>query len=215
VTYGYEASILRKLCDAILTAKDADALKTDQEKRYAQFAYTLIRAFATVGIYALIDEVTGYQEFRAKDDLSKILEAFVAKELQPWVKTFPDEYYKQLFRLRGLEYPKDTVKKPQYFGGITNEIIYKRLAPGVLEKLREVTPRNDNGRPSHKYFQSLTSNKGYPALRELLGSVVTMMALTDGWAKFIETLNKRHPKFNAQIALPLEYDANLDDGKGL
>jgi hypothetical protein len=215
VTYGYEATILQKLCDAILTAKDAGGLKTEQELRYAQFAYTLIRAFAKVGIIALIDEVTGYQEQRAKDDLSRILEAFIAKELQPWVKTFPDDYYRHIFRLRGLNYPNDTIKKPQYFGTLTNDIIYKRLAPGVLDELRRVTPRNENGRPNHKYFQSLTSNKGYPALRELLGSVVTMMKLTDGWPEFMERLDKIHPRFNAQLPMPLEYNAATDDGKGL
>ena len=215
MTYGYEATILRKLCDAILTAKDVGTLKTEQELRYAQFAYILIRAFATVGIIALIDEVTGYQEIRAKNDLAKILEAFVAKEIQPWIKTFPDEYYKQLFRLRGLEFPRDTPKKPQYIRILTNDIIYKRLAPGVLDKLRQVTPRNENGRPSHKYFQSLTTNKGYPALRELLGSVVTMMTLTDEWPIFMERLDKIQPKFNSQLPLPMEYDPKLDDGKGL
>ena len=174
-----------------------------------------MRGFARVGIIALVDEATGYQEIRAKNNLARILEAFVAKELQPYVKTFPDEYYRELFRLRGLEYPKDSVKRPQYFGILTNEIIYKRLAPGVLEKLKEVTPRNENGRPSYKYFQSLTSNKGYPELRALLGSVVTMMTLTDVWPNFMDRLNRIHPKFNTQLPLLGQYDAKQDDGKGI
>ena len=46
------------------------------------------RSLAKVGIVALVDEVTGYQDARAKDALAKFFEAFVAKELQPWVKTF-------------------------------------------------------------------------------------------------------------------------------
>ena len=36
-----------------------------------------------VGIIALVDEATGYQRDRAKDALASILEAFIAKELQP------------------------------------------------------------------------------------------------------------------------------------
>ena len=39
-----------------------------------------------------------------RDSLAKILEAFIAKELQPWVRTFPAEYYQEMFRLRGLPY---------------------------------------------------------------------------------------------------------------
>lgn len=47
--------------------------------------------------------------------LARIPEAFVAKELQPWTKTFPDEYHAQLFRLRGLEYRADSGRAAQYF----------------------------------------------------------------------------------------------------
>ena len=181
----------------------------------ARSRYVLIRAFATVGIIALVDEATGYQAIRAKDSLSRILEAFIAKELQPWVKTFPDDFYKQLFRLRGLQYPNDFVRRPQYFGILTNDVIYKRLAPGVLEELKRVTPQDDNGRNKYKYFQRLTSNVGYPKLREHLGSVVTLMKLSDGWKEFMGKIDTIHPRFNTQLPLMLQYDARLDDGQGL
>lgn len=215
ITYGYEATILQKLCDAILTAKDAGALKTEQEQRYAQYAYILIRAFATVGIIALVDEVTGYQELRAKDALSRILEAFIAEELQPWVKTFPDDFYRELFRLRGLNYPRDSIKRPKYFGILTNDVVYKRLAPGVLDELKRVTLRDENERPRHRYFQRLTSNVGYPKLREHLGSVVTMMKLSGEWKEFMGRIDLIHPRYNSQLPLLLQYDADNDDGKGI
>src|SRR5262249_41585252 len=32
-------------------------------------------------------------------------------------------------RLRGMEYPTDTVQRPRYFGLLTNDIVYDRLAP--------------------------------------------------------------------------------------
>ena len=54
-------------------------------------------------------------------------------------------------------------------------VVYRRLAPAVLEELKRVTPRSDNGRYKDKFFQRLTSNVGYPKLREHLGSVVTLM----------------------------------------
>jgi hypothetical protein len=91
----------------------------------------LLRGLARVGIIALVDEATGYQRDRAKDALAKILEAFIAKELQAWVQTFPVDFYEQLFRLRSLDYPAYSVKRPQYFGVLTHDIMYKRLAPGV------------------------------------------------------------------------------------
>jgi hypothetical protein len=38
------------------------------------------------GIIALVDEATGYQKERARDALAEILEQFIAKELQPYIR---------------------------------------------------------------------------------------------------------------------------------
>jgi hypothetical protein len=78
-----------------------------------------------------------------------------------------------------VDYPVYTIKRPQYFGHLTNDIVYNRLAPGVLDELQRVTPKDEKGRRKHRYFQRLTQNVGYPKLREHLGSVVTLMKLKD------------------------------------
>jgi len=214
VATGYEATILADLCDAVLEARKLGALRPQQEHIGHQ-CEVLVRGFARVGIIALIDEATGYQKDRAKDALATILEAFIAKELQAWVKTFPADFYQELFRLRGLDYPTASVKRPQYFGLLTNDIVYKRLAPGVLEELKRVTPKNDGGRPKAKYFQSLTTNTGYPKLREHLGAVVAIMKLSDNYRDFIGKLDRLAPKYNETMPLALDYRQEDDDGTGL
>ena len=123
------------------------------------------------------------------------------------------EFYQQLFRLRGLDYPTDSVRRPQYFGILTNDLIYQRLAPGVLDELKRVSARDTKGRPKHKYFQHLTANAGYPRLREHLGSVVTIMKLSESWPEFKDTIDRIHPRHGQTLALPLEYQE--DDGRGL
>lgn len=212
--YGYRAELLPIVCEVYLKARDTGILPPNQQ-HVAEQADILIRGMAHVGIIALVDEATGYQEFRARDALSRILEAFIAQELQPWVKTFPDDFYRHLFRLRGLNYPTDSIRRPQYFGILTNDIVYKRLAPGVLDELKRVTPRDDNERPKHRYFRRLTSNIGYPKLREHLGSVVTMMKLSDEWRGFMEKIDQIHPRYDSQLPLLLQYDAEHDDGNGI
>ena len=202
---GYRAEFLPEVCELYLKARDADRLAANQ-KDVAKQAEILMRGFATVGIIALVDEATHYQELRAKNALAQILEAFVAKELQQWIKTFPNDFYAQLFRLRGLDYPTGSVRRPQYFGQLTNDIVYSRLAPGVLDELKEITPRDDAGRPKHRYFQRLTSNHGYPKLREHLGSVVTLMKISNSWREFTRRLEKIHPRWNKTIPLPFDYD---------
>lgn len=209
---GYDAELLPAVCEVYLQARDAGALR-HQQMHVAKQAEILVRGLARVGIIALVDEATGYQEVRAKNALAQILEQFIAKELQAWVSTFPDDFYRELFRLRGLDYPAYTVKRPRYFGHLTNDIVYKRLAPGVLDELRRVTPKNETGRRKHRYFQRLTQNVGYPKLREHLGSVVTLMKLSRDYKDFERKLDQIHPRFGDTIPLPLEDFS--DDGYGL
>lgn len=209
--YGYRAELLPDVCELYLRAREAKTLPPNQE-HVAKQAEILVRGLAQVGIIALVDEVTGYQEVRARDALVRILEAYVDKELQEWVRTFPDDYYQQIFRLRGLDYPQDSVKRPQYFGKLTNDIVYKRIAPGVLEELKRVQRKGSTGKPKDKLFQRLTTNRGYPQLREHLGSVVTMMKMSPDWKSFMERLDQIHPRFNETI--PLDF-ADIMDGRGL
>lgn len=212
---GYDARLLPKVGEVYLRLRD-DSLKHKGRlpKRYENMiaaADILMRGLADVGIVALVDEATGYQRDRAKDALTKILEEFIAKELRPWVHTFPEDFYEQLFRLRGLKYPQTTVKRPQYFGHLTNDIIYARLAPSVLEELKKITPRNGKGRYKHQLHRRLTYDMGHPKLRELLASVVTLMKISNDYASFYTLLESIHPKYGDTLPLL------LDDtqGKGL
>lgn len=203
---GYRAELLPVVCDLYLRARQEGLLPHNQEHIAAR-AEVLVRGLAQVGIIALVDEATGYQEIRARDALAKILEEFVEKELQPWVRTFPDDYYKEMFRLRGLQYPpKDLSARPQYFGLFTNDIVYKRLAPGVLDELKRVQRKGKTGKPKDKLFQHLTQNQGYPKLREHLGSVVTLMKMSPDWDTFKVHLDRIHPKYDETI--PLDFDAS-------
>ncbi|MGA7565156.1 MAG: P63C domain-containing protein, partial [Terriglobales bacterium] len=185
--YGYEATTLIDVCELILKARDTKGGLLPSQEKYATAADIVIRAFAKVGIIAVIDEVTGYQDVRAKDALAKILEAFIAKELRKWVSTFPVDYYKELFRLRGWKFPqlpKDQRKRPVIVGKITNDVVYDRLAPGVRSELYRLTPRDEKGRLKHKLFQRLTHDVGHPKLREHLASVTTLMKASDSWDQF-------------------------------
>jgi hypothetical protein len=201
---GYEATILADICDAVLEARKEGTL-TKRYERIAAQCEILVRGFARVGIIALVDEATGYQADRARDGLAKILEAFVAKELRKWVKTFPADFYREMFRLRGLSYT-GSVKKPQYIGHLTNDLVYSRLAPGVLDELRALTPRNEKGHLKNKLFQRLTEDVGHPKLREHLASVTALMKAADKWPQFMAMVDRALPRYKA---LPL-FDKGLE-----
>lgn len=205
---GYDASLLPKVADVYLQWRDsyisADKKIPLRNDKMFIAADILMRSLAHVGILALVDEATGFQRDRASNALAEILEKYIAKELQPWVKTFPDEYYEQLFRLRGLEFPQHKVQRPQYFGHLTNDIIYKRLAPAVLKELDKTTPKDDKGRRKNKLFQGLTPELGHPKLREHMASVVTIMKLSKDYMDFKEKLDAIHAAYNE--TLPFDFD---------
>lgn len=214
LAHGIKADIIPKVLDVWLDADEHGKLGARQ-KQIAAKARVLMRALAHVGIIALVDEATGYQKDRASDALSRILEAFIAKELQPWVKTFPDDYYEQLFRLRGLTFPSDSVKRPQYFGHLTNDIIYKRIAPAVLDELKRTTPKTPKGRFKEHLHRRLTPDLGHPKLREHMASVVTAMKLSKNYDDFRAKLDMLHPRYDETMAMEFMFEGQEDDGQGL
>lgn len=209
--FGFPAAILPEICEAILAAREAGKLQP-QQLHIAERCEILVRGFARVGIIALIDEATGYEKERTANSLAQILEAFIAKELQPWIRTFPADFYSELFRLRGLDFPNGTVQRPWYFSHLTNDIVYRRLAPGVLAELKRV--KAELGKPSDKLFQRLTTNLGYPKLREHLGAVVAIMQLSHDYGDFKIKLDRLRPAYGDTIPLPFPIEDLADTGTG-
>jgi hypothetical protein len=71
-----------------------------------------------------------------------------------------DDYYREMFRLRGLSYPEATVQRPQYFGKLTNDIVCKRIAPGVLDELKRVQRKGSTGNRKTVSFNDLPQMPG-------------------------------------------------------
>lgn len=203
VATGYEATILPDLCDAVLEARRAGALRRDQ-LHIANACELLVRALARVGIIALVDEATGYQEIRDRRALEEILNKYISEELRKWTKTFPDEYFKQIFRLKGWNKPKKESSRPGVIGNYTNDIVYSRLAPGVLDELQKLNPSDGKGRRKHKNFQFLTPDHGHPKLKDHLSDVVLLMGAATSWVEFKKLLDRVKPKVAAPGELELQ-----------
>jgi hypothetical protein len=196
VTVGLPATIIPKICEVWIDADRAGVLGRTQ-KLIAAKADILHRGLAQVGIIGLIDEATGYQDLRPQLALAKILEQFVAKAYRKWTRTFPVEYYRELCRLKNWPFPTEPpFRLPQYFGHLTNDLIYARLAPGVLAELRAKNPPVKPGQRKHKHFQWLTESIGDPRLREHLWKVVTLMQVFAEWDQFYEALERILPSFS-------------------
>lgn len=200
---GYEATILADICDGFLEARNKINLSARQ-KIIADQAEVLIRGFARVGIIALVDEATGYQHEREKDELQKILKLYISPELLPWEKRFPDEFYKEIFRLNNWDYTVNGIKqRPGVIGTWTKKYIYSVLPTGVLQALIHETPRNEKGQLTRRLHQKLTREQGIEHLNKQLVSVTTLLSISDTWNGFDRLWNK---KFGQQELAFKEYD---------
>ena len=204
VAYGFRAEILPEVCKVYVEAQRAGALLPSQS-HIAVRAEVLRDGLGILGIIGLVDEATGYQDIRSKKALATILEKFIAKELQPWTKTFPFEFYQQIARLRG--WPSSyALKRPSVVGHYTNDLIYARLAPGVLDELKRKTPRFPSGTLRNRYPQWFTPEYGHPKLKERLEGVMALQRAAPNWGAFLRALQRAYPKLNEQVPLALGDD---------
>lgn len=189
----FGADIFVDLCKAYVDARHDGKLKMESQILVADRLYTIMAAFAKTGLSAIIDEVTGYQYDREKDELQKLLSKYVSEELMPWTKRFPDEFYKQMFRLKGWTYTG--TNRPQYVGKLTNQYIYDYLPDGVLQELKEKTPKN------RKLHQSLTESVGVPHLDKQLQKTIGLMQASDTWEEFEVLFDKAMKQANRNSEL--------------
>ena len=132
--FGYPAELLLKVCGVFIDADEAGKL-TAAQKHIATKARLLLRGLAEVGIVAFVDEATGYQKKRSRDELQQILSAYVSPSLLPWTERFPIDFFKEMFRVYGWPWPF-TKKEypgplgPRYAGKLINKIILENLPPG-------------------------------------------------------------------------------------
>lgn len=203
-TYGYEATLLIDLCDVIIKAGESGY---DMPEQYIANANVIIRAVAKTGIIALVDEATGYDKAkeRAKDELQKFLNQFLQDEAAKWVKTFNDQFFEDIYRMRNWTWTQAS-KRPGVIGQWIRDIVYDRLGP-VIPKLEELNPKNEHGNRAHKHHQFLSRDIGLPRLKEHLAAVHAIAVISNyKWDKFMYNLDKAFPKKSSELYLDLDFD---------
>lgn len=200
IAFGYDAKILPLVCEVYLDAAEKGVL-IGKQKDIARQAKILHRGFAIVGIIALIDEATGYQDVRDRLALQEVLHQYITGQLFAWTKTFPIEFFKEICRLKN--WPWNNGKMPSVTGKYINDLIYDRLAPLVRQELEKLNPPTEKGYRKHRHHQFLTRDIGHPALSQRLYEILGMARASDNWERFYRLVDRTFPKENTtgQLAL--------------
>ena len=229
-TVGYDASLLTGVCRVYQKLHQSltdrmhgkDEREATQAKRtYGQYKHiiaacdALMGHFADRGIEALVDDATGYQADKARDEALKIVEKYVSPSyLIPWTQRFQHDFFRQAYKILGWEYKAGAVKHPQYLGKFILKYIYNPLPPGVLEELKRKLPKNEHGNRRAKLWQALTPDTGIPHLDRQLTAVTTIMELSDGKQQFEDNFDKLFSRqkrlgFTGMLALTDGTEAKL------
>lgn len=170
-TYDSEAFI--DICLAFDSAKENGEKMSIPQQEIADRAKTFIRATSKVGIAGVIDEATGYQYMRPKNELELKMAYLLTEDLRPWEKTFPDAFWEQLARLTNWPNPK---KRPKYWGKLVNEFVYEVMDKDLAKYLQDNKPPKYTGQ---RYHQWLNENQGVKALTEHLWQVIGLAKSSD------------------------------------
>lgn len=206
--HGYDADVLVEVCKAILRAQEAGKLTKSQDFLAAQ-ANVLLRAFAKVGVAALIDEATGFQDIRSPDALRLLVQQYIAAEMREWEKQFPDEYYDILNDLYGSKKRTKTnsgaviQNRPQHFAKFTRTYVYHPLQDGaVLDELDRLNPKvGQSGTRRHRFHQHLSEGYGIEKLKRQIQEVMTLASVSDNVSQFRKLFKKRFPQIGDQLDL--------------
>ena len=182
------AETIIHICAGVLATRRADPARFEA-RALATFAELFLADVATRYPKEFVDAITGSVIEKPVER-----EAITTTITQPYFRTYPDEFYDELYRLRGLGAVESYGKHPSYFGNLTNNIIYKRFAPDALAALKDNSERAAGGkRHKRKLFQLLTPQKQVELQEEYLPQVIELMKSSKTFDQFMEKLDARFP----------------------
>lgn len=183
---GFKCQIIPEICTAYSKALRAGVLTKDQIP-LAERCQIINEGLALVGITGMIYECTGYEKIKENNELQLLFEKFIAKELLPWTKKFPNAFFENIKRMYGLEHLKGN---PKFCGHLINRFIYNEISPDVLEELKRINPVQESGIRKHCHHQLLTDDVGHPALEKQIIKINTIMSASDNKEDFEKLFNK-------------------------
>jgi hypothetical protein len=220
---GYDALLLPEVCrvyqklrDTLLADMASGEGKEADKARvvYAKYKHIIARCdelshdFSLRGILALVDDATGYQDDKMRQDIDRIIQAYVSPTLIPWVSAkFPPVFFREAYRLLGWRYEPGQTRHSSYMGKFINKYVFEGLPPGVLAELKARLPKNEKGNRKAKLWQQLTIDTGIPHLDLQLNSDLTLMQISENKDQFHEYWMKL---FGKQPKLPFSTSQELE-----
>lgn len=191
---GVSALFLPKICQIYVEASQKKGVLQDSQIPIAITAGIILSALAQTGVIALVDEASGFQEERARNELQTLLKNFINEDLLKWTQKFPHSFFRETYRIYGWKYREGQCHGPSCLGGFINKYIYWALSPEVHEELKIRNPILENGKRGACFHQLLTEAVGLPALEKHLAVITTLLKLSKNSEEFKNLFSKLFPE---------------------
>ena len=165
--YGYDVAILIDVCKAVIRA-ESDGKLSESQKRVAKQAQVIVNASAKAGITGLVYALSGYDP--TKEDVIAAFKMYVREEAREYEKEFPDQLYREWYRLYRL--PKPDRNKPWKFMHLTIDQVYRPLAKSNGRILKLTRDQRGSSADRWKKLHQFLSEIGVKALRQHLGQLL-------------------------------------------
>jgi P63C domain len=174
ITHGYDVTILIDLCKAIIRADD-DGKLHPRQGHIAKQARVILSASAKFGIKHLVYSLAGYEPTR--EEAIRAFKQYVQEEAREYEKEFPEQLYREWYRLYQLPQPERN--KPWKFAHLTIQQVYQPLAHSSGRILELMRVQKATKAERHTRLHQFLSAIGVKALRTHLGQLLGIAQISD------------------------------------
>jgi hypothetical protein len=186
-TYGFDVTILIDICKAVIKAEADEQLTRRQAQTVARQAHVIVNASAKAGIKGLVYALAGFDPTR--EDVIAAFKLFVREEAREYEKEFPDQLYKEWYRLYQIPVPQRN--KPWKFKHLTTNQVYHPLAKSKGRILRLTKDARASSESKSNRLHQFLSEIGVKILRTHLGQLLGIAQVSknkDEYEKHILTI---------------------------
>lgn len=159
-------------------------------KRCTQEARLVNDALLGVGVRAWMQEVTGWQHPSTRRlTEEEVCQLCIAPSVQKWDERFDKDYYEQLSKLTGLH--SNGHLRPQLWGKLTDEWVYRLLPLGVRDEVRRCREENGGLDKLHQFL----SKDGLAVFWKHMETLMLLMKAADtvnGVRRSLKNLTASH-----------------------
>lgn len=203
----YDHRVITQFARAVLEARRYQAITGERFLAYADSCERFLAASADVGLASLIDEATGYDQFKKKDEYRSLFLEYIREEFREWEKEFPEIFFDGIYKIYGItKIPNKN--HPQFFAKFIRKYIYHPLADSngtILQYLDGKNPViSDTEGRKHKLHQFLSDNVGVKALRAQIWQIVGIMNSVKTKSGFQKAFKNAFPQAFDQMEFDLD-----------